>query len=250
MKVPKVIHKVIIVDGGDMPEMPEGMKKAHETWCSMNPGYDVKLYSGNDCEEYIRRHYDEDVLTAYRTFKPYSYKCDFMRHLIMYREGGWYVDARMVCLKPLDTLNSLDKEFYVSIDRPQQQFCMYNGFIGSIPKHAISKKMIDLIMWNVKQRHYVIDCLSPSGPGAFIHACIDHLRQFPEKCLVGEHMFLNGEQIIRFDQSRFVKVKYNDAKGADNSDLEGTNDYGDMWRKRDVYLNNDLTKDSSWHHGA
>lgn len=25
-------------------------------------------------------------------------------------------------------------------------------------------------------------------------------------------------------------------KGADNSDIKGTNDYGEMWRNRDVYI--------------
>jgi hypothetical protein len=32
-----------------------------------------------------------------------------------------------------------------------------------------------------------------------------------------------------------VKVKYNDAEGGDNTDLEGTNNYIDMWYKGDVY---------------
>ena len=62
MLVPKVIHKIIIVDGGEMPEMPEGMKKALETWYRMNPAYKVKLYSGKDCEAYILKHFDEETL--------------------------------------------------------------------------------------------------------------------------------------------------------------------------------------------
>lgn len=235
MTVPKVIHKVIIVDGGDMPEMPEGMKKALETWYNMNPEYEVKLYSGKDCEAYIQEHFDVEVLKAYRTLKPYAYKCDFMRHLLLYREGGWYTDMRMVCLEPLEALRRVGKDFYVCIDKPQQQFCMYNGFIGSAPKHPISKKMIDIIMWNIKQRHYGINCLSPTGPGAYVHACIDHLRMFPDQCSVGDHTFMEGEQVICFYDSCVAKVKYNSAKGGDNSDTKGTNDYGHMWRTRDVY---------------
>lgn len=244
MVVPKVIHKIIIVDGGEMSEMPEGMKKAMETWYRMNPGYKVKLYSGKDCEAYIREHYDDETLKAYRALKPYAYKSDLMRQLILYKEGGWYTDARMVCLEPLEALNKIGREFYVCIDKPQQQFCMCNGFIGSVANHPVSKKMIDLIIWNIKQKHHGIDCLSPTGPGAYIHASIDYVREFPEKCIVGEHTFDGGEQVIRFHNSRVAKVKYNDAKGADNTDLKGTNDYGHMWRNRDVYLNSDLTKSS------
>lgn len=235
MLVPKVIHKIIIVDGGEMPEMPEGMKKALETWYRMNPGYKVKLYSGKDCEAYILKHFDEETLGAYRALKPYAYKSDLMRQLILYNEGGWYSDIRMVCLEPLDTLLSVRKEFYVCIDKPQQQLCMCNGFIGSVAKHPVSKKMIDIITWNIKHKHYGIDCLNPTGPGAYIHASIDYVREFPEKCLVGEHTFDDGEQVIRFSTLRVVKVKYNNAKGADNTDMKGMNDYGYMWRSKDIY---------------
>ena len=48
------------------------------------------------------------------------------------------------------------------IDTPQQQLCMTTGFIGSIPKHPISKKMIDIILWNIDQMHYGMDCLAPN----------------------------------------------------------------------------------------
>jgi mannosyltransferase OCH1-like enzyme len=233
--IPKVIHKVIIVDTGKMPQLPEEMNKAIETWYRINPGYKVKIYSDESCENYIKQHFDEHVLKAYHTLKPYSYKCDLMRHLIMYNEGGWYTDARMICYKPLDELDILDKEFYVCVDTPQQQLCMTTGFIGSIPKHPISKKMIDIILWNIANKHYGMDCLAPTGPGAYINACIDHVRKFPHTCMIGKHVIDNGEQFIDFDLGRFAKVKYNNARGADNSDLAGTNDYGKMWRNWDVY---------------
>ena len=218
-----------------MPQLPEGMNKAIETWYRLNPGYKVKLYSGESCENYIKQHFNDDVLKAYHSLKPYSYKCDLMRHLIMYNEGGWYTDARMECYKPLDELDALNKEFYVCVDTPQQQLCMTTGFIGSGPKHPISKKMIDIILWNIGNRHYGMDCLAPTGPGAYINACIDHVRKFPHVCLIGKHVIDNGEQFIDFDLGRIAKVKYNNARGADNSDLAGTNDYGEMWRKWDIY---------------
>ncbi len=152
--IPKVIHKVLIVDDGKLPELPHAMKKALETWYRMNPGYKIKMYSGDDCVSYIKEHYDEEVLEAYQSLKPYSYKCDLMRHLIMLQEGGWYSDIRQVCLQSVETLEKVGKEYYTSVDCPPNQMCMYTAFIGSVPKHSISKKMVDLLLWNVKQRHY------------------------------------------------------------------------------------------------
>jgi len=234
MSIPKVIHKIIIVDEGNIPTMPEGMKKALESWYRMNPDYKVKIYSGEDCVEYIKTHFDDEVLKAYNTLKPYSYKCDLMRHLILYNEGGWYSDIRQVCLEPLDTLSNLNREYYTSLDCPPNQMCMYTAFIGSVKEHPISKKMIDLLLWNVKQRHYGIDCLYPTGPGAYMNSAIDYVRAYPEKCVIGQH---TSDEHVVFGGTRVLKCKYNSAKGADNSDLGGTNDYGVMWRNRDVYIN-------------
>ena len=233
MSIPKVIHKIIIVDEGNIPTMPEGMKKALETWYRMNPGYKLKIYSGDDCVEYIKTHFDDEVLKAYNTLKPYSYKCDLMRHLILYNEGGWYSDIRQVCLEPLDTLSNLNREYYTSLDCPPNQMCMYTAFIGSVKEHPISKKMIDLLLWNVKQRHYGIDCLYPTGPGAYMNSAIDYARAYPEKCVIGQH---TSDEHVVFGGTRVLKCKYNSAKGADNSDLGGTNDYGVMWMNRDVYV--------------
>ena len=234
--IPRVIHKVIIVDSGKKPVLPDGMKRALETWYRMNPEYKIKIYSGDDCISYIKENFDHEVLEAYNTIKPYSYKCDLMRHLIMYNEGGWYSDIRQECMVPIETLNEFGKEYYTSIDCPPNQMCMYTAFIGSVPTHPISKKMIDLLIWNVKQRHYGLDCLYPTGPGAYMNAAIDYIRAYPEKCMIGQHALEdNKQQFVRFNNVRYIKCKYNNAKGADNSDMKGTNDYGDMWLKRDIY---------------
>ena len=95
--------------------------------------------------------------------------------------------------------------------------------------------MIDIILWNVEHNHYGVDCLHPTGPGVYINACIDHVRMFPEKCMIGKHVIENDEQFMDFGNVRMIKVKYNNAKGADNSDIKGTNDYGEMWRNWDIY---------------
>jgi len=44
--IPKIIHKVIIVDDGKLPKLPDGMKKAMKTFYTLNPGYKIKVYTG------------------------------------------------------------------------------------------------------------------------------------------------------------------------------------------------------------
>ncbi len=229
--IPTVLHKVIIVDGGDMPTLPTGMETAIESFRIKNPGYQLKLYSGQDCVQYIKDHFEEETLDAYHRLKPYSYRCDLMRHLILYREGGWYTDARMECLEPLDHLTKSNHEYYTTFDTFPNNECLYTGFIGSIANHPISRKMIDLILWNVKHKHYGRGVLTPTGPDAYMNAAVDHIRSPSANVCIGFRV----KGIIKFKDVHMVKVKYNDAEGGDNTDLEGTNNYIDMWYKGDVY---------------
>ena len=98
MLIPKVIHKIVINENGTLPKLPDGISNSFESFYRLNPDYKVKLYSGEDCIKYIKDHYDEGILNLYNKLKPFSYKCDLMRHLILYNEVGWYSDMRQICL--------------------------------------------------------------------------------------------------------------------------------------------------------
>lgn len=233
MAIPKVVHKVVIVDGFEFPPVVP-FQGAIDTF--RQQGYTVKTYSGNDCREYIKKHYDQRVLDAFDKVKPYSYKCDLFRYLVLHQEGGWYSDMRQVCLESLDSLSGTGHEFYCAIDCPPNERCMYTAFIGSVPGHPIAKKTFELILWNIEHEHYGQDCLYPTGPGAFMSGAIDYIRRFPDKCCIGRHLIgNNAKEFIVFGKTIFVQCKYNNAKGADNSDLKGANDYGEMWRNFQVY---------------
>lgn len=236
--IPKVIHKVMIIDGYELPnEFPPLWKNAISSWKEINPEYTLKIYSGADCREYILKNYDEKTLGYFDKLKPYSYKCDLFRFLVLYKEGGWYSDMRQVCLQSINKLNNLGREFYASIDCPPNERCMYTAFIGSVANHPILYKTIERVKWNIDHLHYGIDCLYPTGPGAFMEGSVDYVRQFPDKCFIGKHIVSQDRsEYIIFNNTPFIKCKYNNAKGADNTDIKGGNDYGEMWRNWDVYL--------------
>ena len=236
MKIPKVIHKVILVDGFELPTFPEGMAKAVDTWRDMNPDYTVKLYSGKDCQRYILEHFDQKTLDYFNKLKPYAFKCDLFRYLVLYNEGGWYSDMRQVCMAPMDSLNQSGHEFYTSFDCPPNERCMYNAFIGSVPRHPIMEKTISIVKWNIDHEYYGIDCLYSTGPGAFMVGSIDYVRRHPDRCSIGRHIIdRDGSEYVAIGKSIILKCKYNNTKGADNSDIKGANDYGVMWRIWDVY---------------
>jgi|DEB0MinimDraft_6_1074348.scaffolds.fasta_scaffold03209_6 hypothetical protein len=235
--IPKCIHKVCIVDGFELPELPKGIDEAIRTWKEYNPDYELKVYSGNDCRKYIQLHYDDEMLRYFDTLKPYSYKADLFRFLVLYNEGGWYSDLRQVCKYSLHDLDITGHEFYTSLDAPPNHMCMYTAFIGSVRKHPILKKTIDIIKWNIDHEHYGLDCLYPTGPGAYMYGAVDYVRKYPQRCAIGKHIIdRDGSEYVVIGKRIILKCKYNNAVGANNDDLQGTNDYGKMWRSGDIYL--------------
>jgi len=237
--IPKQIHKIVITDDGNIPPLPEPMNEAMQTFKDLNPEYKHKLYSGKDCIKYINEHFKDDpeILKCFLAFKPNAYKCDVFRIIVLYNEGGWYSDSRQVCYQSLDILNNADKEFYCVVDAPINPNCVTQAFIGSVPKHPILKKYIEIIKFNVKHKHYGIDCLFPTGPGAFMQAAVDYLRKNHEKCMVGRNMIDNQKQsFFCFDNQVFIKHKYNSPSvGGIFSDIPGGNNYGEMWKNWDIY---------------
>ena len=234
--IPKVIHKVIIVDGNKIPPLPQPMMEAMKTFQEKNTTYVHKLYSGDDCENYIKTNFDIKTLNAFLKLKPYSYRADLFRFLVVYNEGGWYSDSKQVCLESLAELQS-EKDFVVSLDAAINPNCLFTAFFGSVAKHPILKKCIDIILFNIEHEHYGLDCLYPTGPGVFMQGAIDYLRRFPEKCLVGRHIIDNQNQsFICFDKKIFLKHKYNSPpQGGIYSDVPGGNNYGEMWANLNVY---------------
>ena len=43
------------------------------------------------------------------------------------------------------------------------------------------------------------------------------------------------EEYMVFGREKWIRQKYNDAQGADNTDIKGTTHYGDLWRSWQMY---------------
>ena len=167
--IPKIIYKIYINNDGTLPKFPlnnKELQKAHDSWKLMNPGYKIKYYSLNDCIEYLQNNFNSDYLEAFNCIKPYAYKCDFMRYILLYKEGGWYSDWKQVCLKS-NLLNDFNNKSLVlfkdNLDGNNEYIC--NSFMGSIKNNLYLKEVINNLINNIKYKKYTEDSLSISGPG-------------------------------------------------------------------------------------
>ena len=82
-------------------------KKIHQTWYKKQIPYLVqrdinKMKKLN--KEYEYHFYDDDIYKAYSKLTVGASKADFFRYLVLYKEGGIYIDLDSAIHKNLDDL--------------------------------------------------------------------------------------------------------------------------------------------------
>ena len=80
--IPKIIHQV-----WEGPVVP-GIQECLDSVSRVMSDYDVRIYGDSDMDEYVPR----DI--------PFMKRTDLFRNLIVFKEGGFWVDADCFILKP------------------------------------------------------------------------------------------------------------------------------------------------------
>lgn len=149
-------------------DVPKYMKKTIDHNKEQNPDFTFHLYDDNECRDFIKQHYNADVLGAYDVLKPGAYKADLWRYCILYMYGGIYMDVKIKLLFNVSLSELIYSEHYVKdIDGPFVTFGIYNAFMVHEPRSPILFKLIQQIVLNVKEKYYGESPLSITGPELF-----------------------------------------------------------------------------------
>jgi len=111
-----------------------GWFAAHgESGASLNPGWEVRLWTEETIPEDLRRPEVRERLRV-----P-AERSDILRLEILWRHGGVYVDTDFECIRPLEPLvGGLD--FFCAYLKPGQA---NNAFIGATSGHPILDRALD-----------------------------------------------------------------------------------------------------------
>jgi mannosyltransferase OCH1-like enzyme len=125
----------------------------------LNPTWNYILYDDNDMIDYIKTNYGFRILNIYNMINPEygAAKADFFRYLLMYKEGGVYLDIKSGMKYPLDEIISEDDEYILShwSCKPQKEILgNENGefqqwHIICRPNHPYLKAVINNVINNI-----------------------------------------------------------------------------------------------------
>jgi len=239
-RIPKIIHQTSSKDEMDV--------ECYETCLInryMNPEYEYMFYDNTDVENYISINYPE-YKKAFNMLIPGAFKADLFRYLVLYREGGVYIDCKASTVIPLREFISPDIGFVSFRDRPKGSIQI--SFIASIPGHPILKKCIDMAIHNILNKNYGINMLDITGPqlcGRAFNRLLgtDDMANIEEKTykeidadIIGTHKIIGDrryEALISKNNKIFIsRICGSYRKNANFFDFDS---YGQRWKYRRVF---------------
>ena len=153
--IPKNIYQLIADKNNMNPAFIKNIKYIKD----LNPTWNHILYDDKDMIEYMKKYYP-DLLPIYNKINPKygAAKADFFRYILMYREGGVYLDIKSAMEISLDQILRPDDEYLlVHWECPCQQFKVNNDqgeyqqwHIICKPRHPYLKQVITDVIHNIE----------------------------------------------------------------------------------------------------
>jgi mannosyltransferase OCH1-like enzyme len=170
--IPKTIHRMWLDKTiMDNDYAPEKYQKYIQSFKTHNPDFRFVFWNMERVMALFDQHPE---ISQYRElwFKlpHHIQKCDVARYLIMYLNGGIYVDLDFQCYQNLYPL--LDRELILVLEpkehskiyRDPVDARLYNGFIGSVPGHPFWIDWLDYIKTSLGK---TTDVMYTTGPVNF-----------------------------------------------------------------------------------
>jgi mannosyltransferase OCH1-like enzyme len=209
-------------------DLPPLMQQNYNHIVRNNPEMQVHLYDETECRSFIETHFHKDVVEAYDTLVPCSYKSDLWRFCVLYIQGGIYVDIKYKPINGFRFIGLTDKEHFVRDADPEN---VYTALIVSMPRNEKLLHCIQQIVQNVKARYYGACPLEPTGPKLlkryFTPKEKENMKLYHgyKECINKYYIVYQDRIILQFyDHYREEQAKYQKKKR-----------YIDLWLEKNIY---------------
>ncbi len=170
VKLSNTIPKVIMQTGYLKNYQSDSKQKIID----MNPSFKYEYYNNNDCIDFLKKYFPQDVTIAFNKLRPGAFKADLFRYCYLYINGGVYIDLDLIPTISLDKILVNDADFISCLEnRPNTTINgIYQGFIACKKHINFLKTAIDTIVYYTKINYYPrqpqsdewINILSITGP--------------------------------------------------------------------------------------
>ncbi|WP_312189984.1 glycosyltransferase family 32 protein [Leclercia sp.] len=155
--IPKIIHQIYT---HGWQTLPDEIKNQIKDLRQKNPAWEYRFYDENDIIRYVSAFFGQDMLDLYLCINPEygAVRADLFRYLVIYNEGGIYLDIKSFCTRPLDEIVTRDCELIL---------CHWdNGVSGVDHKKGLHPELSHLSHGEYQQWHII------AAPGSPYLKCV------------------------------------------------------------------------------
>ena len=216
--------------------LPPLMKQNYEKLISDNPKMTFHLYDENECREFIKQHFRSDVLDAYDSLIPCSYKSDLWRYCILFIKGGIYMDIKFQCVNNFRLIALTEQEHFVR-DRDPPGGTL-TGLIVCKSGNNILFNCIRQIVNNVQTKFYGDNALCPTGPNLLGN--FSSKREKKMMSMYFENATANGRDNYYIALNRGLKndiiiLKMYDEYRDEQKIYQKNPYYANLWNEKRIY---------------
>jgi hypothetical protein len=169
--IPRILHQHFLAGEAAIPDTIRPIRDALR---AANPTWEYRFWDAARAEAFIAESYGPQVLDLYRRIRPeyYAARSDLLRYLVMYVQGGIYLDIKSTCDRPLDDTFGPDDRFLLlhfehlmddvrtpEVDRIRRKYMweiahVPNGeyvqwVIVTVPGHPFLRAVIERVLSNI-----------------------------------------------------------------------------------------------------
>jgi mannosyltransferase OCH1-like enzyme len=224
--IPRVLHQTFR-SRDFTPEVAANIQSMR----ARNPNWDYRFYDDDDARKYLLDNYGPKFIAYFDALNPKygAAKADLFRYLLMYKEGGVYLDLKSRASRPLDEVLHPTDRYLLSQwttiaaymhrelrDVPGGEYQQW--FIAAAPGHPYLKAVIEAVLDNIAGytplRHSVgkSAALRTTGPIAYTRAILPIRDQHP-------HRIVDSDRDLGLDYSIYAKQEHEKALGGHYSEV-------------------------------
>jgi hypothetical protein len=180
--------------------LPAALQESVDAMRALNPDWEYRLYDDADVEAFIEKNYGSAILRIFHRINPRygAARADLFRYLLLYKEGGVYLDIKSTTRTPLNDVLQRDDTYLLSHWNQEtgtrfRKWGLYDElshipggefqqwFIVAAPGHPLLRAVIGSVLRNLRAYlpnvHGVgrLAVLRVTGPIAYTLAIEPHL---------------------------------------------------------------------------
>lgn len=133
----------------------------------LNPDYEYQYFLDEDIERFVYDNYPGEISDCFDKLNLMVGKVDLWRYLVLFKNGGIYLDIDSRANISFSKLIKKDDDAVITFENYLGTNLFSQFALIFNKNHPALKKVIDIVIENIKYNKYPNNVIDMTGPGAF-----------------------------------------------------------------------------------